>query len=247
MDTKTEVLPVMGQDQDEFGGKFEAAQSFSGKLANLRVMNRTLKPNEVAERNPFVHKDYWTLFNDWKFSNVDLTFEVQENFQKENIFRNYLLTFINIDFYRSKEICDLAQGRLPLPETEEEFEKITEIFSSILKSNNVTGGLGYLLGYIFKPEKDNWFNVYTKKAVPKTHFLHGNKRLDKNCFLRWPPKNDFYPISCKQRTAAQFCKVDNGLELHLKGFCSEEENMRELLFDDWYYLFGIKNERPHFQ
>ena len=243
MDTKVEVLPVMGQDQDSFGGGFQADQSYSGKLADLRVMDRVLEHSELNRMNPCDLGAGWALLDTWVTTNVDTAVEISDYFCSHHYHKNYFISTQYVDFNQSKEVCDLIQGTLPLPETEKDLQDMSDLFMDILSNLHAS----FLLGYIFQPGDKKWYNVYTDKPVSDTNFINEHIREDIHCFMKWPAEKDFYPISCKQRQAAIFCKVKEEFRLYLKGLCSDEQKMEELLFDDWFYIQGVKNGRSHFR
>lgn len=239
---------MLGQDQDKFGGSFEADQSFSGKLADLRMMERVLESTELAEMDLCnLGNDGWTFLESWNISNIVVTEEDQEELCHENFLRDYFISIKPQDFYQSRETCDLINGKLPVPETEREFDDMVEVFWNLLNASNYEKDLGFMLGFTFNLEEDTWHNVYTNTAVPETHFMNQHKREGKNCFIKWIKDSENYPISCNKRDAGTICKIEDSFQLHLKGLCSEVEKARQLLFDEWFYVYGLQNEKPHFQ
>ena len=247
IESTVEVLPVMGQDQDLFGGGFEADQSFSGKMADLRMTSRVMTPEQIQQFFSCNFEEGWFLFDEWQISDIERTNEASDYFCEEDKLGKYFISLKELSFNESKEVCNMVQGKLILPDTVEELAKKSDIFFDILETNNLSVLYpGFWMGHNYITEENKWIDTYTKETVPENHFVYMFKRPNKGCMVKYKPKNDFYSISCLGRTASTFCKIENNAKYHLKGLCSDSIQL-EFLFDDVFHIYGMKNKSPHFQ
>ena len=51
----TNGILVIGQEQDSFGGRFDATQSYVGELTDLNIWNRVLDAREVSSLSKSCH------------------------------------------------------------------------------------------------------------------------------------------------------------------------------------------------
>jgi len=52
---KTNGILILGQEQDSFGGRFEASQSYIGELTDLNIWNRVLPASEISKLSKSYH------------------------------------------------------------------------------------------------------------------------------------------------------------------------------------------------
>jgi len=52
---KTNGILIVGQEQDSFGGRFEASQSYIGELTDLNIWNRVLPASEISKLSKSCH------------------------------------------------------------------------------------------------------------------------------------------------------------------------------------------------
>ena len=52
---KTNGILIVGQEQDSFGGRFDASQSFIGELTDLNIWNRVLSASEISKLSKLCH------------------------------------------------------------------------------------------------------------------------------------------------------------------------------------------------
>ena len=52
---KTNGILIVGQEQDSFGGRFDASQSYIGELTDLNIWNRVLSASEISKLSKLCH------------------------------------------------------------------------------------------------------------------------------------------------------------------------------------------------
>ena len=52
---KTDGILIVGQEQDSFGGDFDATQSYIGELTDLNMWNRVLNETEISSLSKSCH------------------------------------------------------------------------------------------------------------------------------------------------------------------------------------------------
>ena len=133
-------------------------------------------------------------------------------------------------------------------------EKMFEIFKAInytqpsgfLEKTNDHGitcfkgyssdSIDFWMGMQRKSEKGKWFSLYEPSVELKVEV----KGWD-NCLTNEGGVPDSDP--CTKERPCGICSVSPDKILYLKGLCKDDLT----LFDNEYYIFGLKNNRPYFR
>ena len=131
------------------------------------------------------------------------------------------------------------------------FKEFNETFPSGFVDKNRKSGrrcftddgmqlIDFWMGIKRNAENGVWTHLYDKyanlsnlnlKADADPHncvYTFEEKPLVKSCSLKWP---------------CGICRVSQSHLLHLKGLCKKDLDF----YDDEYYIYGLKNNRPYFK
>ena len=105
---------------------------------------------------------------------------------------------------------------------------------------NKLQAIDFWMGIKRNPENGIWTHLYGKYA----NLSNLNLKVDDN------PNNCMYsfegePVvkSCSVKWPCGICRVSQSHLLHLKGLCKNDLDF----YDDEFYIYGLKNNRPHFK
>ncbi|XP_023337222.1 uncharacterized protein LOC111708162 isoform X2 [Eurytemora carolleeae] len=249
----------LGQDQDTLGGGFQPRQSWSGAITQFNIWDVALE-DYFVENAAECRSDLLGNVQEWNrevwiTSNIEVSsvplFELCG--KPENINDQYFLFPLLYDYWFYKDWCYNQGGFLAVPNTTEKYHEMMDIASEIMKPDihekclHASGSLIIWAGPTDYMEEDMWTNPYTKKKVDASFWEVGqpNGGEGENCVRTYVDRK-WNDEPCDQLNCA-LCHFPVRMNLSMRGLCISETKLMEGYFDQYYFLQGFLNNKPHWR
>ena len=136
----------------------------------------------------------------------------------------------------------------------EVFKEFNETFPSGFVDKNKKSGIrcfaggtdkmktvDFWMGITRNPENGVWTSLYEVYNETNLSNLNLKENLNANCVFNY----DGEPVvsSCSYKFPCAICRVSQSHLLFLKGLCKNDL----ALYDNEFYIYGLKNNRPYFK
>ena len=268
---------VLGQDFDgkaisvDFDPGFDKLQSFSGQITQVEIWNATLSSEEIQNLANCVvsttkseNRILTWIVDDWKINGQATSFNdiPLKELCKESIVSNILIWPRAIDFETFSTYCNAIDGIPPLVLMNSQKEEVYKEVKSIYVAVNKTFPSGFLdktravgircfisktnsdadfwIGMKWNSVEEKWFSP-SKPSMDFSKFELSVISEDSKCAYIYA--NVLYNSPCNRKFPCGICKVPQEKLIYLKGLCEQGYN----IFDQKYFVHGLKNNRPYFK
>ena len=263
---------ILGQEHDGrykkefFNPKFDKVQSFSGKITQVEIWDIILTSEEIqdlAECNistlrpenrvvTWEDTPYW-LPNHAVFKDVPI-----KHLCHKNPISNQFIWPRAIDQAVFNSYCETMDGILPMTnnkwqevynDTLHVFQSVNDSFpSGFLDKTRETGircfseisAIDFWMGMKRNPNNGKWYSPYNSDLDLSNLYLKAKSNYH-NCVYIYDAKPK--TSSCLKVYPCGICKISVDKVLYLKGLCKDDLD----LYDEKYYVYGLKNNRPYFK
>lgn len=252
---------ALGQDQDWPGDGFDEKQSFSGSLTEFDLWNYELNPENISSiascgglQSGNVIQ--WFIPAQWNLSDVDLIVKDSDKLCSLSPIQNMFVIEDKISNIELKRSCDVLNGRIDVPMTQDDLEKSLAFQSDLLESLRAEMGgkhsnciikntlTLFHLGQTMNSKRE-WINPYTQELVLNQSFLKNYEPLDDRTMCIYSRGTYLETTLCSNRAACGYCKLPPNTILRLKGLCFTAIFLEDD-FDTRFIIYGSKNAKPYF-
>ena len=259
---------IIGQEQDIINGAFDKNQAFSGNVTQIEMWKKNLAASDIRRLANCESQtvDQIDAVIAWKNLDTNWSLEggansVEESLslicQQRYLYHNNMLIMHKASYDDIKLSCDQVGGQLPIVNANRLIDKFQEDTNELMRNftsegdynNCITenGLVNVWLGQYKKTDSSgSWSNpydqdtIFTDFKVPDT---------ESNCVYVLGKK--VFPEECAQAVACGICVLGQEQDIpktiiKMKGVCVDDL-MRNKNYDLDYYVYGVKNGRPHFR
>ena len=102
-------------------------------------------------------------------------------------------------------------------------------------------GIDFWMGIKRNPDNGVWTHLYDIYANLSNLNLEANANPHGNCVYNFDAEPSVK--TCSYKWPCGICRVSQSHMLHLKGLCKTDLDF----YDDQFYIYGLKNNRPYFK
>ena len=267
---------VLGQEYDgkavkkDFDPGFDPLQSFSGKITQVEIWNMILRSDEIQNlancRVPTLKQQNlvvnWNV-DDWKLNGYTTVEDIPLNeICQKDIISNQLIWPREIDFETFSHYCNSIDGIPPFiltnSQKNEVYKDIKEIFITVNKTfpkaffdksknsgikcfpSKTKSDVDFWLGMKWNKVKEKWYSPF-RPFMDLSKFKLSLISEDAKCSYIYA--NTLFSSPCERKFPCGICKIPDDTLIYLKGFCEQGYD----IFDQQYYIYGLKNNRPYFK
>ena len=107
--------------------------------------------------------------------------------------------------------------------------------------NGKMQGIDFWMGIKRNPDNGVWNNLYDIYDNLSNLNLEANANPHGNCVYNFDAEPSVK--TCSYKWPCGICRVSQSHMLHLKGLCKTDLDF----YDDQFYIYGLKNNRPYFK
>ena len=257
---------LVGQEQDILNGAFNENQAFSGNVTQIEMWKgvlssqNILRISECEVESVAVNKviSWDNVGSEWSISGNVYLEDIPSSLmcEKNNPYHNKMLIMHKSSYDNVRLSCDQVGGQLPVinkntlvPAEERKTNELMKNFTTEWEYNNCITENG-LVNFWLGQYKDGTTGEWSSPYNPDEDF-HQFKvpKINSNC--AYVLGNQVFPEECVSSVACGVCILGEKNEIpktviKLKGICGEDL-WRKKLYDLDYYVYGVKNGRPHFR
>ena len=258
---------LIGQEQDIKNGAFDENQAFSGNITQVEMWKSILSSSDIRRLAKCVSESVDQSNQVVSWNNLDTNWSVQGNAKiveapfslvcEQSYSRhNNMLIMHKASYNDIKLSCDQVGGQLPIINANrmiENFQKDTnelmlnscsnEDYNNCITEN---GLVNVWLGQYKNDSTGSWSSPYNDEED-----FANFKTPDTTSNCVYVLGDKVFPEECTQAAACGICKLGTATDIpntiiKMKGVC-EDDLLRKKNYDLDYYIYGVKNGRPHFR
>ena len=224
-------------------------------VSTLKRENRVITwEQEPILENPFKPK----VVDAWHLSQVSFKDVSLKKFCSNNPISNQFIWPRAIDQAVFNSYCETMDGILPMTNNkwQEVYNNILHVFQSVndtfpsgfldktkgsgIRCFSETSAIDFWMGMKRNPNNGKWYSPYNSDLDLSNLYLKAKSNYH-NCVYIYDAKPK--TSSCLKVYPCGICKISVDKVLYLKGLCKDDLD----LYDEKYYVYGLKNNRPYFK
>lgn len=234
---------VLGQEQDVVSGRFEVAQVFRGRLAQVNIWNRSLGPDEVAQQAACGEVSSLGNVFSSDMDDVEVFGATQESVETATLCdreADYVLFPEPQLMSEGQLTCQRVGQQLYSPDTLEDNAALHNL--SLQFTDTCSSNYHLWIGATDRSHESVWRKFSDDTEVkPFFEFGEPNGGKGENCLLMFLPSGLWVDTSCDVKWPACVpCQSDTDIPLRLRGLCFELEA------ETFFEVLGYRAKQPYF-
>lgn len=251
---------IIGQDQDQLRGGYNAKQSWSGAIAQYNLWDFSMEEYDVqnlaeCRSDAFGNVVRW---DEAYWIQGDTSVKRLPQFQlcsgEEEGESKFFLFPSQFDFFFYNSFCKNLGGLMPIPINEEKNHELMDVVEDLVvgetheKCMHASGSIIIWVGVTDEQEENTWMDPITKNPLEFPGFWETgqpNGGTGENCIRTYIDRR-WQDRSCDERYCA-VCEFPEKMNLTMRGLCSSDTKLMEGFFDKGYFIYGFLNRKPHWR
>ena len=236
---------IFGQEPDIIRGAYDKNEAFLGDLVELNIWSKRLVAHDMKKMASCEMATKGNILA-WEKSNFNLyNGDVEESLDLSELCikpEKYVIFPVKLSYRDAKEICTIHGGKLALPKSEVENQKIVDIVFKHRKTciENTQSGLSYATWIGAKKQKQRWYDLDGDgghgELLNYTNVLQSGSTPNTDCaYLQsdgaWLDSSNV----CKGVSLCTICLIKDEPIITVKGVCFLSEI-------DWNYYINVDDE-----